>query len=42
MKCEKTWLGTFYQPETEEEKQWLRESGYSKIVCGLGTGWWHK
>ena len=36
MRCEKTWLGTFYMPETKEEEECLRESGYRKIVCGLG------
>jgi len=42
MKCEKTWLGTFYKPETEEEERWLKESGYREIICGFGMGWWHK
>jgi len=42
MKTEKNWLGVFYLPETKEEEEWLRKSGYRKIVCGLGQGWWHK
>ena len=42
MRCENTWLGKFYLPETKEEEEMLKSMGYRKIICGFGAGWWHK